>query len=609
MCGIVGYIGCKEAQPILLDGLERLSYRGYDSAGVAVISSTGRLCVQKAKGRLGNLRNRLAKNPLQGSIGIGHTRWATHGEPSDINAHPHTDTAGDIAVVHNGIIENHHELRCWLKEKGARFVSRTDTEVIAHLLHHLYDGNMKDALLHAMRMMKGSYALGVLCSHEPDALYCARSNSPLVMGFQDGEGWIASDIPALLSHTRDVIFLKDQEVGVLTSQGISVYDACGRNCPQSFFHVNWALENAEKKGYAHYMLKEIHEQPSALQDTFASRGQAGEYRWFPLCAQEARKLKKITIAACGTAFHAAVLGKYTIEKLARVAAEAEVASEYRYRDAVIGENELFIAISQSGETADTLAALREAKRRGARVMAVCNAVGSSIAREAGEENTLYTYAGPEIAVASTKAYITQAGMMVLISAALGDLRGTLPDRQIQQLFQELSFLPEKAQETLKAESSIQRIAREMREKQHVFFVGRGLDYAVSMEAALKLKEVSYVFSEAYAAGELKHGPIALLQQGSLVVACVTQAALLEKTLSNLQEVAARGARVLAVCSAPLAERVKTQVDEIVVIPDAGEWLTPLLAVIPLQLFAYWMAVARGCDVDKPRNLAKSVTVE
>jgi len=609
MCGIVGYIGHKEAQPILLDGLDRLSYRGYDSAGMATISDNGKLQVEKTKGRLENLKNRLEKHPLRGCIGIGHTRWATHGEPSDVNAHPHTDVTGGIAVVHNGIIENHEELRRWLQKKGVRFVSQTDTEVIAHLLHHLYDGSMKNALLEAMRMLKGSYALGVLCQLEPEALYCARSDSPLVIGFQEGQGWIASDIPALLSHTRDVVFLKDQEIGMLTSNGISVYDACGRSRPQSFFHVNWDLASAEKGGYAHYMLKEIHEQPSALQNTFVPRGKMGEYGWFPLGLREARELKKITIAACGTAFHAAVIGKYAIEKMARLPVEAEVASEYRYRDAVIGENELFVAISQSGETADTLAALREAKRRGARVVAVCNVVGSSITREAGEENTLYTYAGPEIAVASTKAYITQAEMMVLLAAVLGHLRGTLRDGQVQQIFSAFAALPEKAEETLKTESRIRRIAENLCHKEHVFFVGRGLDYALSMEAALKLKEVSYIFSEAYAAGELKHGPIALLQEGRVVVACVTQPALLEKTMSNLQEVAARGAYVLAVCPASMAECVKAQVDETIVIPDAGECLTPLLAAIPLQLFAYCMAVSRGCDVDKPRNLAKSVTVE
>lgn len=609
MCGIVGYIGSEEAQPILLEGLDRLSYRGYDSSGMAVISSTGELQIRKVKGRLENLKEQLQGKPLKGHVGIGHTRWATHGEPNDVNAHPHTDATGVIAVVHNGIIENFEELRCWLREKGIQFVSQTDTEVIAHLLHYLHKDSMKDTIQQAMRMLKGSYALGIVCAFEPEKLYCARNDSPLVLGFRDGEGWIASDIPALLSHTRDVIFLKDQEVGVLTRQGISVYDACGQNCPQSFFHVDWDLVSAEKGGYAHYMLKEIHEQPSALQRTFAPRGRMGDYGWFPLGEQEARKLKKIVIVACGTAFHAAVLGKYAIEKLACVPVEAEVASEYRYRDAIIDGSELFIAISQSGETADTLAALRQAKRNGVRVMAICNALGSSIAREAGESNTLYTHAGPEIAVASTKAYITQAEMMILLATVLGHLRGVQKESAVERMFRDFSRLPQKAQETLKIENLVHRLTKELCHKEHVFFVGRGLDYALSLEAALKLKEVSYVFSEAYAAGELKHGPIALLQEGSAVVACVTQAALLEKTLSNLQEAAARGAHVLAVCPASLSERVKAQADNTVVIPDAGEWLTPLLAIIPMQLLAYYMAVSRGCDVDKPRNLAKSVTVE
>ena len=609
MCGIVGYIGYKEASPILLEGLERLSYRGYDSAGVAVAKADGTLQVKKAKGRLDNLKALLNAEPVEGMAGIGHTRWATHGEPSDLNAHPHTDVKGGIAVVHNGIIENHAALRTHLQSMGAHFVSQTDTEVIAHLLHHLYDGDMRRTLAKAMGMLEGSYALGVLCDREPGVLYCARNDSPLVIGFQNGEGFIASDVPAMLSHTRDVLFLEDREIGVLTTEGVTVYDAYGKARPQKPFHVEWDLSSAEKGGYAHYMLKEIHEQPSALQSTFAPRGKMGDYSWFPLSLQEAKQLKKISIVACGTAYHAAVFGKYAIEKLARIPVEAEIASEYRYRDPIISENEVFIAVSQSGETADTLAALREAKRRGAHVLAVCNVVGSSIAREAGEENTLYTYAGPEIAVASTKAYITQTELLLMMAIALGGLRGTLEKNHAAELYRMLDQLPKLAEETLQTERQIRRLASTLSQKKHVFFVGRGLDYALSMEAALKLKEVSYIFSEAYAAGELKHGPIALLQEGRVVVACVTQPALLEKALSNLQEAAARGAYILAVCPQSLAQRVAQQVNEAVIIPDAGEWLTPLLAVIPLQLFAYCMAVSRGCDVDKPRNLAKSVTVE
>ena len=609
MCGIVGYIGSKNASPILMEGLERLSYRGYDSAGVAVIGPDGKIGVRKAKGRLENLAGLLKESPVSGNIGIGHTRWATHGEPSDLNAHPHTDVKGGIAVVHNGIIENHAALRRHLEQTGAKFVSQTDTEVIAHLLNWLYDGDMKRTLIRAMGMLEGSYALGILCDHEPGDLYCARNDSPLVVGARDGEGFIASDIPALLSHTRDVIFLQDKEIAVLNRQGISVFDAYGNHCHHPVFHVDWDLTSAEKGGYAHYMLKEIHEQPEAARKTAAPRLDVPEENWLPIRPEEAKRLKKITIVACGTAYHAGIYGQYAIEKLARIPVEAAIASEYRYRDPIIGEDELFIAVSQSGETADTLAALREAKRRGAHVIALCNVVGSTIAREAGEENTLYTYAGPEIAVASTKAYTTQAELLFLLGMALGKMRGHLTAEQAEALAAEVRALPEKMETALKTETQLQRIASTASQKKHVFFVGRGMDYALSMEAALKLKEVSYIFSEAYAAGELKHGPIALLQEGRLVVATITQPQLIDKAMSNLKEVKARGARILAICRESLREKVEPEVDELILIPDADELLCPLLAAIPLQLFAYCMAVQRGCDVDKPRNLAKSVTVE
>lgn len=609
MCGIVGYIGRRNAAPVLMEGLDKLSYRGYDSAGIAVIDAGQRINVRKAKGRLNNLAQLLEASPVEGCIGIGHTRWATHGEPNDLNAHPHTDVKGSIAVVHNGIIENHEALRRFLETKGAVFVSQTDTEVIAHLLHYLYQGDMKEALLKAIPMLEGSYALGVVCSEEPDALFCARNDSPLVVGSRKGECFIASDIPALLSYTRDVIFLRDKEIARLDPEGIRVYDAYGTPSDHEPFHVDWDIGSAEKGGYAHYMLKEIHEQPEALQKTFAPRKSTGDDSWLPVSPVQARNLAKITIVACGTAYHAGVVGKYAIERLARLPVEAEIASEYRYREPVVGENELFIAVSQSGETADTLAAMREAKRRGAQVLAVCNVVGSTITREAGEANTLYTYAGPEIAVASTKAYITQAEMMLLIAVALGRLRGTLSHEKVERLLEELAALPQKAEAALKTEAQLQRLAASAAQKKQVFFVGRGLDYALSMEAALKLKEVSYLFSEAYAAGELKHGPIALLQPGCLVVAAVTQSALVDKVLSNLREVTARGASVVAVCRESLINRVKDSVEQIIAIPDADDLAAPLLAAIPLQLFAYCMAVARGCDVDKPRNLAKSVTVE
>lgn len=605
MCGIVGYIGDEQAAPVLMDGLARLAYRGYDSAGLAVWDGKA-IQIRKAKGRLENLEKLVHCQPVGGTLGIGHTRWATHGEPSKLNAHPHTDEKGGIAIVHNGIIENHEALRRHLESTGAHFISQTDTEVIAHLLHWLHRGDMQETLARAMNLLEGSYALGVLCADRPDTLYCARNDSPLVVGFRNGAGYIASDIPALLSHTRDVVFLQDKEIGVLRRDGLSVYDAYGKSCAKQPFHVQWDLASAEKGGYAHYMLKEIHEQPEALQSTFAPRAK-GE--WLPLSRKEAGQISRICLVACGTAYHAAMIGKNVIERLARIPADAEVASEYRYRQPVFQPGQLVIAISQSGETADTLAALRLAKQQGAKVMALCNVVGSSIVREVGEENTLYTYAGPEIAVASTKAFITQAELLVMLAHSLAALCETQTRERLDALWTECSTLPAKAQEALSAETQIQKLASRLSQKKHAFFVGRGLDYALSMEAALKLKEVSYLFSEAYAAGELKHGPIALLQEGRLVVACITQPALLEKVLANLREVKARGAYVLAVCIRSLTEQVKKVADELILVPDTDEFLTPLLAAIPMQLFAYCMAVARGCDVDKPRNLAKSVTVE
>lgn len=611
MCGIVGYIGKQQAAPILMDGLDKLSYRGYDSAGIAVMDGNSAIHVRKAKGKLENLTALVHAAPVAGVAGIGHTRWATHGEPSDLNAHPHTDVQGGIAVVHNGIIENHESLRRYLTAQGAVFVSQTDTEVIAHLLKHLYHGDMMQTLLKALPMLEGSYALGVLCDEEPGVLYCARNDSPLVLGEREGESFLASDIPALLSYTRDVIFLEDKEIARLDESGISIFDGYGNVSHHEFFHVDWDVNSAEKGGYAHYMLKEIHEEPEAVQRTFSPRQSkvAGVYEWLPMSREEVNRLRKISIVACGTAYHAGMVGKYAIEKLARLPVEVDIASEYRYRDPLTGEDELFIAISQSGETADTLAALREAKRRGARVLAVCNVLGSTIAREVGDAHTLYTYAGPEIAVASTKAYSTQVEMMIMLAIALGDLRGTLGRQQADQLLRELAALPDKMETVLQTEAQMQRFASTASQKKHVFFVGRGLDFALSMEAALKLKEVSYILSEAYAAGELKHGPIALLKPGRLVVATITQSTLLEKTLSNLREVTARGAMVLAICKESLAEKVQDSVAEIILIPDTDDLLAPLLATIPLQLFAYCMAVARGCDVDKPRNLAKSVTVE
>ncbi len=609
MCGIIGYTGHRPAAEVLIDGLERLSYRGYDSAGTAVMDQQGRITVRKTRGKVERLKRLLSQMPISGNLGIGHTRWATHGEPSDQNAHPHTDVKGGIAVVHNGIIENHEELRKYLESKGAVFASETDTEVIAHLLNELYDGDMLQALLKAQGMLQGSYAIGVLCDREPEKLFGMRRDSPLAAGFSNGEGFLASDVTALLSYTRDVVFLENREACVLTREGMIISDAYGNHCNHASFHVDWEQSDAEKGGYAHFMLKEIHEQPSALQSTFSPRNNPEDLSWLPLSQEEIKKISKVTLAACGTSYHAALVGCRAIEQLARIPAEADIASEYRYRDTIVQDNELLIAVSQSGETADTLAALREAKRQGVKVISICNVVASSIAREAGEENTLYTYAGPEIAVASTKAYVTQTELLIMIAAAFGKIRGELTAERLESLYRDLNNLPFKTMQTLELYKQIQHLTNRLVNCKHVFFTGRGLDYALSMEAALKLKEVSYIFSEAYAAGELKHGPIALLQAGRLVVACVTQAKTADKMMSNLQEIRAREAEVIVVCPQPIAEKLKQRVSEVIVIPDTDEWLAPLLAVIPLQLFAYCMAVERGCDVDQPRNLAKSVTVE
>ena len=611
MCGIVGYIGYQEAQGILLDGLSRLEYRGYDSAGIAVMRD-GQIRLSKAKGRLQNLVSRVADAPLSGCIGIGHTRWATHGEPSDINAHPHTDMKNGIAIVHNGIIENHDELRAMLQAKGCVFVSQTDTEVIAHLLSTLYQGDMIRALYKAQAMLEGSYALGVLSADEPDTLYCMRKDSPLVIGLGDGEQFIASDIPALISHTREVELLDDREIAVLKGDTVAIFDHYGSERPLHPIHVDWDVEAAEKGGYAHFMLKEIHEEPGALKKTFSAHVDPEKMTLrpevFPISAEEAQSLTGLTIVACGTAYHAGVVGKYVIEKLARIPVTVDVASEFRYRDPIMGAGDLFLAISQSGETADTLAAMREAARRGAKVMALTNVVGSSIAREAGK-HVMYTYAGPEIAVASTKAYITQVEAMLLIAVDLAIKRGQMTAEEAQAFLTEMAEIPANAEKLMACEPDVQRFSSHYYDRQHVFYIGRGVDNALAMEASLKLKEVSYIMSEAYAAGELKHGTIALIEEGTLVCALLTQAHLADKTLSNVREVRSRGARTMIVCPEYLREKAEREADELWVFPDCRSELTPLLAIIPVQLLAYYMAVSRGCDVDKPRNLAKSVTVE
>ena len=611
MCGIVGYIGSRPAQQILIDGLARLEYRGYDSAGIAVMNG-GEIRLSKAKGRLKNLIGRVAALPLPGCIGIGHTRWATHGEPSDVNAHPHTDMKSGIAIVHNGIIENHEELRRMLSNRGCRFVSQTDTEVIAHLLSALYDGDMLATLFRAQRMLEGSYALGVLSASEPDALYCMRKDSPLVIGLGQSEQIIASDIPALIAHTREIELLNDKEIAVLKADSAHVFDPYGVERPLHPLHVDWDVEAAEKGGYAHFMLKEIHEEPAALSKTFSAYVDPDTTtirpNAIPLSAHEARSITSMTIVACGTAYHAGVVAKYVIEKLARMPVTVDVASEFRYRSPIMGQHDLFIAISQSGETADTLAALREARRLGAKVMALTNVVGSSIAREAGQ-GVMYTYAGPEIAVASTKAYVTQVEAMLILAVDLAIKRGNMHQEEASALLREMAAVAGNAAAILGCENAVQRFSSQYYDRKHVFYIGRGLDNALAMEASLKLKEVSYIMSEAYAAGELKHGTIALIEDGTLVCALMTQEHLADKMLANIREVKSRGARMLIICPEGLKAKAAPEADELWLIPDSSSVLAPLLAIIPTQLLAYYMAVSRGCDVDKPRNLAKSVTVE
>lgn len=610
MCGIVGYIGAEQAQDILLDGLSRLEYRGYDSAGIAVMDG-GVIRLSKAKGRLANLAARVASNPLPGTIGIGHTRWATHGEPNDINAHPHTDMKGHIAVVHNGIIENYEELRTQLKAKGCVFVSETDTEVIAHLLHTLYDGDMLSTILRAQTMLEGSYALCVLNAEAPDTLYCTRKDSPLVVGLSDGAQYVGSDIPALIRHTRTVELLDERDVAVLTRSGVRVYDHFGNERALKPIHVDWDVEAAEKGGYAHFMLKEIHEEPAALKRRFPptltqKNGDSprrvpdfGGRSEFPAHADDCRLRHSVPRGRC----------RQVCNREAGAAARGGGCSiRVPLSQPDSGRGRLLLAISQSGETADTLAAMREAERLGAKVMALTNVVGSSIARTAGD-CVMYTYAGPEIAVASTKAYITQVEMMVLLAIDLGVKRGHLTESVASELLRQMADIPALAEQVMALEPAVQRFSSLYHDRQHVFYIGRGLDNALAMEASLKLKEVSYIMSEAYAAGELKHGTIALIEQGTLVCALLTQEHLADKTLSNVREVKSRGAKVLIVCPEALRDRAAKDADELWVIPDAASDLLPLLAIIPVQLFAYYMAVSRGCDVDKPRNLAKSVTVE
>ncbi|MFO7294853.1 MAG: glutamine--fructose-6-phosphate transaminase (isomerizing) [Clostridia bacterium] len=607
MCGIVGYIGDKQALPILIEGLKALEYRGYDSAGVAVHNGS-HINISKAKGRLSVLEQRIDPDQLQGTLGIGHTRWATHGEPSDVNSHPHTNQSGDIAIVHNGIIENYMKLKDWLQKEGCVFVSETDTEVVAHLIDYYYRGDLVEAVRSALDRIEGSYALGVIAKNHPDCMVVARKDSPLVIGLGDGENYIASDIPAILKYTRKVYLLEDREIALIRRDGVEIIDQYGRKVQREVFEVKWDIEAAEKGGYQHFMIKEIHEEPKALKDTMASRIVDGRVNLNDLniTKEQLGKAGKIIIIGCGTAYHAGVVGKYVIEKLARIPVDVEIASEFRYKDPLISKDNIVIIISQSGETADTIAAMRMCKKVGAKVIAITNVVGSTVSREA--DHVVYTWAGPEIAVASTKAYATQLLCMYMMALDFADKMGKISADEYQRLIEEISRLPELAQRVLDKKKIIQRYADEVFNSSSIFYMGRGLDYAVAMEGSLKLKEISYIHSEAYAAGELKHGTIALIEDGTPVVTLATQKALFEKTLSNIKEVKARGAFVIAVAMEGDTE-IEEEADRVIYIPRVYDILAPVLAVIPLQLFAYYVAVAKGCDVDKPRNLAKSVTVE
>ncbi len=608
MCGIVGYAGGDEAAPILLKGLEKLEYRGYDSAGVAVYDGTS-ICVVKTKGRLKNLREKIHEGrDVRGRVGIGHTRWATHGKPSDLNAHPHMSGSGRFAVVHNGIIENYLPLRDFLSEKGYRFVSDTDTEVVAQLLDYFYQGDLLDAVRKTLGKIRGSYALGILCRDFPDRILGVRKDSPLIVGLGKGENFIASDIPAILARTREIYRLEENEIAVVRQDGVTVYSPEGAPVEKKRCHIDWDISAAEKGGYDHFMAKEIMEQPKAVRDTIAPRIRDGKIVLddIRLTAEQVKNISRIFIVACGSAYHVGVVAKYIFEQYTRIPVETDVASEFRYRHPIIDDRVLVLVISQSGETADTLAALREAKRLGARTISIVNVVGSSIAAES--DDVLYTWAGPEIAVATTKAYSTQLAVVYLLAVYLADKLGLLSSEDYAAYLAELKALPDKIAETLSTREHVRQLAEKFYNKQTIFFIGRNLDYAMSLEGSLKLKEISYIHSEAYAAGELKHGTISLIEEGTLVVALATQRRLFEKMMGNVREVKARGAVVLGVTTDD-NRKIEKETDEAFYIPKVCDMMLPSLAVVPLQAFAYYVASLKGCDIDKPRNLAKSVTVE
>jgi glucosamine--fructose-6-phosphate aminotransferase (isomerizing) len=605
MCGIMGYIGVSNAVPVIIDGLSRLEYRGYDSAGIAMYKD-GNLKIIKKKGRLTEMVDALGEFPVT-DLGIGHTRWATHGVPSDANAHPHADCSGRIALVHNGIIENYAALRKELMLEGHDFLSETDTEVLAHLIEKYYQGSLEEAVRKALPCIKGSFAIAVISADEPDRIIAAKKDSPLIVGLGEGENFLASDIPAILGRTSKVYILEDQEFVVLKRDSLTITDFAGKPVAKEIFEVTWDPIAAEKGGYEHFMLKEIHEQPTALRETLRGNIKNNMIDLSDLGIDDIfAQVEKIYIVACGTAYHAGLVGRNVLEKLARISVETDIASEFRYRDILWNPHSVMIVISQSGETADTLAVLREAKRNGIKVLAVTNVVGSSVAREA--DRVIYTHAGPEIAVASTKAYSTQLLVMYLLGLHLARVRGTYSPQELVELAEEITHIDELVEQVLTEEDRIKKLAEKYQGVQDIFFLGRGLDYAVAMEGALKLKEISYVHAEAYAAGELKHGPLALIDEGVPVLALITQDNLVEKTMSNIKEVKARGAVVVAICKENFQEACQ-ECDEQILLPNVNPILAPMVSVVPLQIFSYYMAIFRGADVDKPRNLAKSVTVE
>lgn len=608
MCGIIGYVGYDDATPLLLNGLKKLEYRGYDSAGVAVHSGSC-LDVVKANGRLKSLVDKIEnEHPVKGSLGIGHTRWATHGEPSEKNSHPHVSATGKFAVVHNGIIENYISIKEELSAAGIKFVSDTDTEVVAQLFEFLYDGNLLNTISKIMNKIEGSYALGVIFEDNPDELIAIKKASPLIIGLGKNEHFIASDVTAIISRTKDIIRLEDEQFAIVSKNDVKVFDKNQNVVENNVFHIDWDVSVAEKSGYEHFMLKEIMEQPKAILDTVRPRISDGKVvlEGLEISIEELKNISKISILACGSAYHVGCVAKYIFEKLLRKPVEIEVASEFRYMDPIVDEKVLVIAISQSGETADTLAALREAKKLGARVLSIVNVVGSSIAAES--DNVIYTWAGPEIAVATTKAYSTQLSVIYMLAVYMAERLGRITPKQYEGYISDLQSLPAKVEEILKKQDEIKDLAEKFYNCKNVFFVGRNTDYAVSLEGSLKLKEISYIHSEAYPAGELKHGTISLIEENTLVIALATNDMLFEKMVSNIKEVKARGAVVLTLTTDEHSEIAEVS-DFNISIPKVSDMMMPSLAVVPLQLFSYYIAAFKNCDIDKPRNLAKSVTVE